>query len=335
MNREKILSVEDLSVRFKSDEGIVNAVSDVSFELAHGEALGILGESGSGKSVTLRTIIGLLPRNRTDIRGRVRFDGREIQDLSNDEMNAIRGARIAMVFQEPMVAFDPVFTVGEQIAETIVRHDGSSWADANRRALDLLELVQIPSAKRRLASYPHEMSGGMLQRSMIALALSCGPQLLLADEPTTALDVSVQIQIILLLRELQRELGMSVILVTHDVGVAAEISDRLAVMYAGRIVETGTAAEMIEAPCHPYTDGLLSSTVLNATKGKKLNAIPGAPPDLIALPRECSFAPRCRHVQQQCLSGIPRLEPFGKGRATRCLRVSEGQLELQSANPAL
>jgi peptide/nickel transport system ATP-binding protein len=328
VSQDNILSVDDLSVRFKTHEGVVHAVNGVSFDLAQGEVLGILGESGSGKSVTLRAIIGLLPRENASIGGHVRFGGHEIQHLPNEELNAIRGARIAMIFQEPMVAFDPVFTVGDQIAETIVRHDGASWRDAMRRAHDLLELVQIPSAKQRLAAYPHEMSGGMQQRAMIALALSCNPQLLLADEPTTALDVTVQIQIILLLRELQRELGMSVIFVTHDVGVATEISDRLAVMYAGRFVETGPAVDVIERPRHPYTNGLLSSTVLSARQGHRLNAIPGAPPDLMALPDACSFAPRCRYAEEQCLSGVPPLSPIARNHATRCRLVGEGRLEL-------
>ena len=328
MSQNSILSVNDLSVRFTTHEGVVHAVNGVSFDLEQGEVLGILGESGSGKSVTLRAIIGLLPREYSNIGGHVRFGGREIQHLSNEDLSAIRGARIAMIFQEPMVALDSVFTVGDQIAETIVRHDGVSWRDAMRRARDLLEMVQIPSPKQRLASYPHEMSGGMQQRAMIALALSCSPQVLLADEPTTALDVTVQIQIILLLRELQRELGMSVIFVTHDVGVAIEISDRLAVMYAGRFVETGPAADVIERPRHPYTNGLLSSTVLSARPGHRLNAIPGSPPDMTALPDACSFAPRCRHADKQCLSGVPALSPIAADHATRCLLVSEGRLDL-------
>jgi peptide/nickel transport system ATP-binding protein len=205
----------------------------------------------------------------------------------------VRGTKIAMIFQEPMTALDPVFTIGEQIAETIVRHEGVSRAVAYRRALALLEMVQIPSAARRLRSYPHEMSGGMRQRAMIALALSCRPAVLLADEPTTALDVTVQIQIIVLLRQLQQELGMAVVFVTHDVGVAAEVADRISVMYAGRFVETGSAEGVIRSPAHPYTAGLLASTVLGAVQGQRLEAIQGAPPDMTALPPGCSFAPRC------------------------------------------
>ncbi len=229
-----VVSVEDLHVRFDTPDATVHAVNGVSFALEAGSVLGILGESGSGKTVTLRALIGLLPRHRCRVEGRVIVAGHEITNLGEAELRDVRGTKIAMIFQEPMVALDPVFTIGEQIAETIVRHEGAAHADAWRRARDLLEMVQIPSAARRLKSYPHELSGGMRQRAMIALALSCRPSVLLADEPTTALDVTVQIQIIVLLRQLQQELGMAVVFVTHDVGVAVEVADRLAVMYAGR-----------------------------------------------------------------------------------------------------
>jgi peptide/nickel transport system ATP-binding protein len=229
-----------------------------------------------------------------------------------------------MIFQEPMLALDPVFTIGDQIAETIVRHEpGTSWSAAWARAQELLELVQIPSAARRLKNYPHEMSGGMRQRAMIALALSCRPDVLLADEPTTALDVTVQIQIVLLLRQLQRDLGMAVVFVTHDVGVAVEIADRLAVMYAGRIVETGTTAAVIGGPRHPYTAGLLGSSVRHAKRGALLKAIPGLPPDLRFLPPGCSFAPRCTHVRPLCEDAVPALTAPEPGHLTRCIRVAE------------
>ena len=247
--------VDDLHVRFVLRDAIVHAVNGVSFELAAGSVLGILGESGSGKSVTLRALLGLLPRQRTIVEGRAIVAGHEITAMSDAALREIRGTEVAMIFQEPMTALDPVFTIGEQIAETVARHDGVSYRDGNRRALELLEMVQIPSAARRLKNYPHEMSGGMRQRAMIALALSCRPSVLLADEPTTALDVTVQIQIILLLRELQRELGMAVIFVTHDVGVAVEVADRLAVMYAGRFVETGPVETVIEFPRAPLHGG--------------------------------------------------------------------------------
>ena len=243
-------------------------------------------------------------------------------------MRDVRGTKIAMIFQEPMVALDPVFTIGEQIAETIVRHEGAAHADAWRRARDLLEMVQIPSAVRRLKSYPHELSGGMRQRAMIALALSCRPTVLLADEPTTALDVTVQIQIIVLLRQLQQELGMAVVFVTHDVGVAVEVADRLAVMYAGRFVETGPTETVIERPAHPYTAGLLTSTVLGAVSGRRLEAIPGTPPDLSLLPAGCSFAPRCRFVADGCRASPPPEFALEPGHSTRCRRLAAGEIEL-------
>ena len=306
---------------------VEHAVNGISFALEAGRVLGILGESGSGKSVTLRALIGLLPPRRSQVEGRITVAGHEITRLGEAELREVRGTKIAMIFQEPMVALDPVFTIGEQIAETIVRHEGVSWADASRRALELLEIVQIPSAARRLKAYPHEMSGGMRQRAMIALALSCRPEVLLADEPTTALDVTVQIQIVLLLRALQRELGMSVIFVTHDVGVAVEISDRLAVMYSGRIVEAGTMAEVIGAPKHPYTAGLLSSSVRTARKGVPLRTIPGLPPDLRRLPPGCSFAPRCLHTVSACRQTMPVLSPLDAGHLSRCRRVVEEGLD--------
>jgi peptide/nickel transport system ATP-binding protein len=245
----------------------------------------------------------------------------------------VRGTKIAMIFQEPMTALDPVFTIGEQIAETILRHEGVSHTDAWRRARELLELVQIPSAARRLSNYPHEMSGGMRQRAMIALALSCRPAVLLADEPTTALDVTVQIQIIVLLRQLQQELGMAVVFVTHDVGVAVEVADRIAVMYAGRFVETGPTESVILSPSHPYTAGLLASTVLGAAQGQRLEAIPGAPPDMTALPPGCSFAPRCRHADARCLHDMPPELSLTPDHTVRCLRVADGEISL--AQPKL
>jgi peptide/nickel transport system ATP-binding protein len=226
-----------------------------------------------------------------------------------------------MIFQEPMLAFDPVFTIGEQIAETVRRHEGLDRAAARRRALEMLERVRIPGAARRLDAYPHEMSGGMRQRAMIALALSCRPRLLLADEPTTALDATVQIQILLLLRELQAELGMAVIFVTHDIGVAVETSDRIAVMYAGRIVESGTARDVVRTPRHPYTAGLLASRTEGAARGSRLGAIPGAPPDLAHIPTGCAFAPRCAVAGPECGEAVPAARDLGGGHQASCLRV--------------
>jgi peptide/nickel transport system ATP-binding protein len=320
--------VRDLEVTFVSRERTVHAVNGVSFDLAAGEVLGILGESGSGKSVTLRALIGLLPAGQTRIGGQVHVAGRDLAELSGKALADFRGRTIAMIFQEPMTALDPVYTIGEQIEETIVRHEGLSRRAARARALDLLELVQIPSPARRLSAYPHEMSGGMRQRAMIALALSCRPAILLADEPTTALDVTVQIQIILLLRRLQQQLGMAVIFVTHDVGVSVEIADRLAVMYAGRFVETGPTEAVIRHPRHPYTEGLLGSSVIGATvagaRGARLVAIPGAPPDMRALPPGCAFAPRCRHAEERCTAGPPDEHHVAPDHTTRCVLVAEG-----------
>jgi peptide/nickel transport system ATP-binding protein len=331
--REPVVSVENLHVRFVTREATVAAVNGVSFELEAGKVLGILGESGSGKSVTLRALMRLLPPGRTHIEGRIRVAGHETTAMDEDALRKIRGSKVAMIFQEPITALDPVFTIGTQIAETIVRHEGGSYDAARRRALDLLEMVQIPSAARRLQAYPHELSGGMRQRAMIALALSCRPSVLLADEPTTALDVTVQIQIILLLRQLQQEFGMAVVFVTHDVGVAVEVADRIGVMYAGRLVELGPAEGVIERPAHPYTTALLTSTVLGSAFGQRLEAIPGMPPDLRALPEGCSFAPRCRYCEDPCLTAMPSGHAVAQGHITHCRRVAAEEIDL--AGPTL
>jgi peptide/nickel transport system ATP-binding protein len=322
MTEQLAVEVVDLAVRFRQRERTIHAVNGVSFRLARGEVLGILGESGSGKSVTLRALMRLLPAN-CEIDGRATINGEDIIEASAALLEELRGGSVAMIFQEPASALDPVFTIGDQIAETIVRHEGVGRRQARQRALELLERVQIPSARRRLDSYPHEMSGGMRQRAMIALALSCNPSVLLADEPTTALDVTVQIQILLLLRELQRELGMAVIFVTHDVGAAVEISDRLAVMYAGRFVETGTARDVLKRHAHPYTEGLLAANLHDAEPGARLMTIPGSPPNLAALPRGCSFAPRCAYALDVCSTTDPPPVVCGDGHVARCLRVEE------------
>jgi len=321
MTEPPAVEVADLAVRFRLRDRVVHAVNGVSFALGRGEVLGILGESGSGKSVTLRALMRLLPAN-CEIDGRVAIGGEELNGVSAGRLEELRGGRIAMIFQEPMTALDPVFTIGAQIAETIVRHEGVSRRSGRRRALELLERVQIPSARRRLDSYPHEMSGGMRQRAMIAVALSCHPQVLLADEPTTALDVTVQIQILLLLRELQRELGMAVVFVTHDVSAAVEISDRLAVMYAGRFVETGSARDIIGNAVHPYTRGLLAANLHRAEPGSRLATIPGAPPNLALLPPGCSFAPRCADAVAGCAAALPPARSFGAGHVAHCLRAA-------------
>ena len=316
------LLVEDLAVAFRTRDGEARAVDGVSFALPRGETLCILGESGSGKSVTLKALMRLLPPSARQT-GRIAIEGRDVMAMDAGALSDARGKLVSMVFQEPMVALDPVFTIGAQIEETVRRHDGLDGAAARVRARELLEMVQIPSAATRLKAYPHEMSGGMRQRAMIALALACRPTLLLADEPTTALDVTVQIQILLLLRALQRELGMSMVFVTHDIGVATEIADRLAVMYAGRIVERGSLREVLRAPAHPYTQGLLASTVQGGMRGRRLEAIPGAPPDLFARLPGCSFAPRCRTAGAACLSAAPEEVGLGPDRGARCLLVGK------------
>ena len=269
-----LVEIRDLNIRF-TGERTVHAVNDISLTLGEGEVLGLLGESGSGKSVTLRALMRLLPKKRTQISGTVKVLGRDVLAMNDEQLSAFRGQTVSMIFQEPALALDPVYTIGDQIAESVMRHEGKSQKEGMARALEMLEVVRIPSAKRRLEAYPHEMSGGMRQRAMIALALACKPKILLADEPTTALDATVQIQILLLLRELQREFGMSVIFVTHDIGVAIEICDRVAVMYAGQIVEQGRLRDIVRTPVHPYAKGLLASTVHGAKRGQRLETIPG------------------------------------------------------------
>jgi peptide/nickel transport system ATP-binding protein len=318
-----LVQVDDLVVRFKSYDLDISVVNGVSFALDSGQVLCLLGESGSGKSVTMRALMRLFPETAR-LSGRIAIDGLDVLSLRDEQMRSVRGSLVSMIFQDPMTAFDPVFTIGTQIAETIVYHDRVSFRDANRRALELLELVQVPSPKRRLAAYPHELSGGLRQRAMIALALACRPKLLLADEPTTALDATVQIQVLLLLRELQRELGMATIFVTHDLGVACEVADQIAVMYAGRFVETGAVADVIERPRHPYTLGLLRSAVHSGGQGKMLDSIPGSPPDLADLPPGCSFAPRCAAARDICLGEMPKLFSPGAGWSARCFQYEPG-----------
>ena len=323
MEKQMIVSAQDLKVRFKTPDSTVYAVNGVSFSLAKQEVLCILGESGSGKSVTLRAILGLNPPKKTKLEGHLKVCGLDVIQASEAELNKFRGRQVSMIFQEPMTSLDPVFTVGHQIAETISRHEGLSKQVARQRALELLELVQIPSARRRLDAYPHELSGGLRQRVMIAIALSCRPQLLLADEPTTALDATVQIQILLLLRELQKELGMGVIFVTHDLGVAGEVADRIAVMYAGRFIEEGSVRDVMRRPLHPYAQGLLGATVHAGLRGKRLTTIPGTPPDLRIEPQSCSFSSRCSSVEAACKQRVPDLVDVGSHRSVRCIHVGQ------------
>jgi len=311
-----LLSVRDLSVAF----GRNTVVEGVSFDLAPGEILGVVGESGSGKSVTALSIMRLIPAPGR-VTGRIDFAGQDLMALPEARMREIRGRDIAMIFQEPMTSLNPVFTCGDQVMEALVHHRGLDRAGARAEALKLLKLVEIPSAERRLDDYPHQLSGGMRQRVMIAMALACRPKLLLADEPTTALDATIQAQILDLLRGLQRELGMAVVLITHDLGVVSEVAHRVLVMYAGRVVETSPAAEVFARPLHPYTEGLLASIPRLEGPIERLDAIPGQVPTPDAMPAGCRFAPRCRYAEPACAASPPPLAPRGEGRAAACIRV--------------
>jgi peptide/nickel transport system ATP-binding protein len=318
-----LLRVRDLTVAFETRDGVVRALNGVTFDLDKGRVLALLGESGSGKSVTLRSILGLHPSARVTIAGEVLLKDSDVNRLDERERQALRGRVVSMVFQEPMTALDPVYPVGDQIVETLVRHRALGADAARRRARELLDMVQVPAPDRVLGSYPHEISGGMRQRAMIAIALACEPELLLADEPTTALDVTVQAQILWLLRDLQRRLGLAVVFVTHDLGVAAEIADDAAVMYAGRIVEQAPIGELFARPAHPYTEGLMQATVRRGQKGIPLVPIPGAPPNLAALPPGCAFAARCGLVREQCRAEFPDLHVVRAAHLARCHLVPE------------
>ena len=310
--------VQDLTVRFRTPRGEARAVNGVDFEVGTGEVLGLIGESGCGKSVTLRALMRLLPPARTRIGGRIEVDGQDVLDMPDPALERYRGGTTAMIFQDPALALDPVYTIGQQIGEAVQRHQGGSRAEARARALQLLDQVKVPSPATRLDNYPHEMSGGMRQRAMIALALSCSPRLVLADEPTTALDATVQIQVLLIIRELQQRLGMSAIFVTHDLGVAAEVCDRIAVMYAGRIVETGRTEDVLLHPQHPYTQALLASTIHGSLRGTRIEGIRGAPPDLTRLPQGCAFRDRCSRARSECGGDVPVLQPVQGGHAVAC-----------------
>jgi oligopeptide/dipeptide ABC transporter ATP-binding protein len=298
---ERLLDVKGLKVRFATEDGTVHAVDGVDFELDRGKVLGIVGESGSGKSVTALTILGLTRDRNTRFEGEVDYKGQNLLQMSESRLRDVRGNEIAMIFQDPMTSLNPVYNVGDQIVEAIMTHEGTTKKDARRRAVELLRQVGIPNAQQRASDYPHQFSGGMRQRAMIAMALSCNPDVLIADEPTTALDVTIQAQILELLDNLRADFDSSVILITHDLGVVAEVADEIIVMYAGRVVERGSKRDVFYDPQHPYTWGLLGSIPrLDRPKPKKLHSIEGTPPSLINLPRGCKFRPRCPHAFDKC-----------------------------------
>jgi oligopeptide transport system ATP-binding protein len=318
---DDLLSVRNLSVQFQTQAGVARAIDDLSFTIGRGETLGIVGESGSGKSVTALAILGLVPSPPGIIAsGEVLFHGKDLLKISDAEMRAIRGRRIAMIFQDPMSALNPVLTIGRQMIEAMRVHLNLDKRAAHKRAVELLDLVGIPSAARRLGEYPHQFSGGMAQRVMIAMALSCDPELLIADEPTTALDVTIQAQILDLINQIKRELGMAIILVTHDLGVVAGMADRVIVVYGGRVLEEGSTEAIFANPRVPYTIGLLRSVPrLDAAPGTRLVPIPGSPPDVIGLDRSCPFQPRCSYaVAGLCDRKTPDLVLVGSEHRAAC-----------------
>jgi len=316
---EPLLEVRDLKVSFRTEDGTVRAVDGVSLEVAEGETLGIVGESGSGKSVTMMSVIRLINDPNAHFEGEVIYKGRDLMRLREDQVREIRGAGIAMIFQDPMTSLNPVYRVGWQIAEQIRAHQNISKQAAHARAVELLAAVGIPHAAERVDDFPHQFSGGMRQRVMIAMAISCNPDLLIADEPTTALDVTIQAQILALIRKLRDDFGTSVVLITHDMGVVADIADRVAVMYAGRVIEEGPLRSVFYDAQHPYTWGLLGSIArLDRPRPERLTAIKGTPPSLINLPEGCAFGPRCPHRFDRC-SEVPRLEDrTGLGHLDAC-----------------
>jgi oligopeptide/dipeptide ABC transporter ATP-binding protein len=323
-NSRRLLDVTDLQVHFATDTGVVKAVDGVSFHVDKGETLAVVGESGSGKSVTSLALMGLLPRPAGRIAGgKIIFDGLDLPQLNTREMRRIRGTGIGMIFQEPMTSLNPVQTVGDQIAERIRAHTGINQRSALSRAVEMLQLVRIPDPRKRAENYPHQMSGGMRQRVMIAMALACHPKLLIADEPTTALDVTIQAQILDLMRNLQSEFGMAILFITHDLGVVAEMADRVVVMYAGRAVEEAGVREIFAQPRMPYTQALLRSIPRvdrAANHQQRLEVITGNVPNPRNLPAGCAFHPRCRHTAQPCVAAPPILEDTGNGHMVRCCR---------------
>ena len=321
-----LLEIDSLRTWFDTLSGTVRAVDGVSFTVQAGQTLGVVGESGCGKSVTALSILRLLPTPPARHLGAIRYRGTNLLDFSEREMRQIRGNRISMIFQEPMTSLNPVLTVGRQIAETVLVHQETNRAEAMQRAVEMLRLVQIPEPERRAREYPHQLSGGMRQRVMIALALACNPELLIADEPTTALDVTIQAQILDLIKRLQKELGMGVMLITHDLGVVAESCDRVVVMYAGRKVEESSVLALFSRPLHPYTRALMASMPAMNSQLKRLTEIPGMVPSPHELGRGCAFAARCQFAQQRCVDENPPLTSQGEDHVVACFAVEEGRV---------
>jgi len=314
-----LLRVEDLTIKFKSRQGVVKAVDNLNFELAQGRSLGIVGESGSGKSVTSLTIMGLLQNANTEITGSIDFDGLDLLKLSPREMRKIRGNSISMIFQEPMTSLNPLHTCGKQIMEPILIHQKDvSKQEAKKQAIELLRMVGIPSPEQRFHEYPHQMSGGMRQRIMIAIALACNTKLLIADEPTTALDVTIQAQILDLMNSLKKKRNMSIIMITHDLGVVKEMCEKVVVMYTGQIVEKSPTDLVFADPLHPYTKGLLNAIPKISSKVERLEAIEGSVPDALNMPRGCSFHPRCKFATERCILESPPLFQLEDGREVKC-----------------
>jgi peptide/nickel transport system ATP-binding protein len=319
---ERLLEIKALKTYFFTEEGVVRAVDGIDLHIAKGETLGVVGESGCGKTVTALSVMKLIPMPPGKItEGQMLWEGRDLVPLPPAQMRRVRGKEISMVFQEPMTSLNPVFTIGEQIAEAIRLHEGLGRRAAMDKTVEMLKLVHIPNADRRVKEYPHQMSGGMRQRVMIAMALSCNPKLLIADEPTTALDVTIQAQILELLNELKAKIGMAVMLITHDMGVIAETAQRVMVMYAGKVVEEAPVKQLFKEPLHPYTQGLLRSIPridLAATKKQRLEAIPGVVPSLLSLPKGCKFEPRCPHAKPVCKDQEPALKEAKPGHRVSC-----------------
>ncbi|WP_372920910.1 ABC transporter ATP-binding protein [Roseovarius sp.] len=331
-----LLDVQGLQTTFTLTKKLsVRAVDGVSFQVYPGETLAIVGESGSGKSVTSLSIMGLLPKDVGHVSaGSIKFQGREITTLSDPEMRDLRGKEIGMIFQEPMTSLNPVHSIGQQIAEMVIRHQKLSKTRARARAIEMLELVGIPEPARRVDNYPHEMSGGMRQRAMIAMALACEPRILIADEPTTALDVTIQAQMLELMEDLQKKLGMAIIFITHDLGVVAEVADRVVVMYGGQVVETASVEDIFRNPRMPYTAGLMNSIprLGSSVNKKRLEAIPGTVPVLTNLPGGCRFHPRCAYATEACKAAPPELEKVNDGHMIRCIRWRELSLNERQAS---